>query len=497
MNRFINTKAIKKEVLGHKPVYAILAVILLGAFAVRVYRVDTTLGFYFDQGRDAKVIWDLWHNGDFFLIGPTTGIEGIFRGPFYYYLIAPFYFLGGGNPVWPSVFLSFTTVVAIFIAYLLGKKIHSREAGLIAALISGFSFFMIFASKWLSNPTPMLVLSMLLILAMTLVMEGKRWAWTAISFIAGLSLFHFGSSGEFFYFPALGIFAVWQRKTLNLKIITVSAILFLSTAFPLVLFDIRNEGILSGNIAKFITKEETFETSFSEVFRQRIKFYHDTFVFKIFTIPSPLTKAATATTAFVFLFLLPKFLKNRYIVLLFLVFFSPLIGFLFFQGNQGNIYDYYLTGYYLIFILLFSVVLGSVWRYPLGKAFVIIFLLAFFVSNKEIVWNNINDNADGESTVLLGNEVRAVEWIEQDAGGSRYNADVYVPPVIPHAYDYLFRWTGANLADEQVALLYTLYEVDNPHPERLEAWLERQAGIGVVEEEASFGGITVQRRVRI
>ena len=53
------------------------------------------------------------------------------------------------------------------------------------------------------------------------------------------------------------------------------------------------------------------------------------------------------------------------------------------------------------------------------------------------------------------------------------------------------------LREKQISLLYTLYEVDPPHPERLEVWLKRQATIGMVEEEAAFGGIVVQRRKRI
>jgi hypothetical protein len=57
--------------------------------------------------------------------------------------------------------------------------------------------------------------------------------------------------------------------------------------------------------------------------------------------------------------------------------------------------------------------------------------------------------------------------------------------------------TGSRLVDEHVDLLYTLYEVDPPHPERLQSWMDRQKGIGVVEYEESFGGITVQRRSRI
>src|SRR3990170_231651 len=75
----------------------ILFTLLLLAFLVRIYRIDSLLGFYFDQGRDANVIWDLWHKGKFFLIGPTTGIEGVFRGPWYYWLIAPFYLLARGD----------------------------------------------------------------------------------------------------------------------------------------------------------------------------------------------------------------------------------------------------------------------------------------------------------------------------------------------------------------------------------------------------------------
>ncbi len=53
-----------------------------------------------------------------------------------------------------------------------------------------------------------------------------------------------------------------------------------------------------------------------------------------------------------------------------------------------------------------------------------------------------------------------------------------------------------NLAG-QVPLLYTLHEEDPQHPERLEAWHARQEGIGEIEEEVSFGGITVQRRKRL
>jgi hypothetical protein len=103
----------------------------------------------------------------------------------------------------------------------------------------------------------------------------------------------------------------------------------------------------------------------------------------------------------------------------------------------------------------------------------------------------------GPTEIVLQNQLIAVNWIKFDAGEEKFNIDVYVPPVIPHSYDYLFLWNNIKQETNQTILLYTLYEVDPPHPERLEAWLKRQEKIGKVIYEEKFGGITVQRRERI
>lgn len=492
----------KKEIKKHRIFYAFLFFIFAASFYLRVYRTDQVLGFYFDQGRDALVIWDLIHHHRFFLIGPTTGIAGIFRGPFYYYLITPFYLLGNGNPVWPSAFLAFTSVVAIFFMYYLGAKINGRGTGVIAAILGGFSFYIIYASRWLSNPTPMLLLSMLLIWGMLLVTEGKRWAWLLISFVAGCSLFHFGSAGEFFYFPALFIFAIWQRRTLNKKIIFWAAVLFAATAAPQAIFDVRHDGILRNNIKDFLFNRGSFKTNFWDVARTRFAFYYDVFTSKLFDARHEKEQILMAVPAIVLLIELPKIFKNNLVKILLLVFVAPLIGLLFFQGNFGNIYDYYLTGYYLIFLLLFAIGLGIIWKNNYGKAFVAFFVFVFLLANVPLVWSRINDGLTGPNTIAFGNQKQAIDWVYQDVGAGKFNIDVYVPPVIPYAYDYLFKWIGTTKYNhlpetENVSTLYTLYEADPPHPERLDAWLARQKGIGEVESTATFGGITVQKRKRI
>src|SRR5258708_14636072 len=101
-------KKIKLEISAHKFIYFTLSIILIAGFFVRVYRLPEVLGFYFDQGRDALVIWDLIHSHKFFLIGPTTGLAGIFRGPSFFFLLVPFFWFVMEILFWPYLFLHFT-----------------------------------------------------------------------------------------------------------------------------------------------------------------------------------------------------------------------------------------------------------------------------------------------------------------------------------------------------------------------------------------------------
>ncbi len=144
---------LKSEVLSHKIIYLLLSVIILLAIFLRVYRTNELLWFFYDQGRDALVIWEFIKNGKPFLIGPITGLVGIYRGPFYYYLISPAYFISNGNPGGAAAFLGFLNALGLIIVFALGSKI-SRWVGLVAAFLGAVSFNWIRNDRWLSNPSP-------------------------------------------------------------------------------------------------------------------------------------------------------------------------------------------------------------------------------------------------------------------------------------------------------------------------------------------------------
>ncbi len=518
---------INDEVSSHRVIYFLLSTVLLTSLFVRIYRTEDLLGFYYDQGRDALVIWKLLHEGKPFLIGPVTGLAGIFLGPLYYYLIAPFYLIGGGDPGFPAIFLSLTTVFALMILYYLAWKMHSRIAGLIAVVIGGLSYYLVLAARWLSNPTPMFLLSMLILWNMWSILTKDNvsninrklnWSWISLALLLGISL-QFESASAIFYIPMFVVFAIWQWKKLpNFRTLLFAILIFLFTFLPQILFDLRHDHVIYESFKRVLVAEKSFRNPInSENIEFKKTFFWNILDSKIFPGYVKWSKLfyLSALLGITVLFLK----KHKEIILLLIFLGVPLIGYFIFQGNEGHIYDYYTTGYYFPLILLFSVGLSVLWKNFFGKILILYFLFVFLNLNIKLIRNYLTAPYGGSVGISLGTELQAIDWIyrqgncegilrytQDDKSTCQFNVDIYVPPVIPHSYEYLLNWRGDKfcgdslcgyITNKNVPVLYTLFEEDPPHPERLGAWLSRQKGIGFVEEEKRFGNITVQRRLRI
>jgi 4-amino-4-deoxy-L-arabinose transferase-like glycosyltransferase len=508
--KYSNT--IKKEIKSHTTFYILLSAIFFLAFFLRVYRLNDLMGFYYDQGRDALVIWRLLYEGKLFLVGPVTGLAGIFLGPLYYYLIAPFYFLGGGNPLYPAVLLALLATLAIVVVYILGYKIHSKLAGLVAVVIASFSFYIVQAGRWLSNPTPILLTSVLLFWMMWEIVnqsKSKRinMLWIAVSVLVGVSL-QFESASAVFYLPIIFVFALWQRRKLpSIKYIFLSFFIFFVTLLPQIAFNFRHDNLLLKSFQRVLITEQSFKLSFWDVLMTRLEYFWTVFYSKIIPEKSLSVAVFTLMSLFSLLSTENKVVKTKVLPLFSIFLMTPMLFYILFQGNFGNIFDYYMSGYYLPMILLFSIGLIEAWKSSLGKIVMVVFLYLFLTTNLSMLKNHLTSGVNGPEAITLVNQITAVDYVLQKGKEHKeFNVDFYVPPVIPHAYDYLFLWRGNILCgdnlcglqlNKQVDVIYTPYEVDSTHPHRLGAWLERQDKVGVVEEEKRFGGIVVQRRKRL
>jgi len=514
-------KKIIKEIKEYKLIYFLLLLILIISAFFRWYRLGDLLGFYYDQGRDALKALEIVNFKDFPAIGPTTGIAGLFLGPFWFYLLAPFYFIGQGSPAVAASFIAFFDLGTIFVLYLLGKEFYNRYLGLFSAFLWGFSYYLVRSTRWFSNPSPLPFLVMLLIYGLAKVIFKKQEKYLILVAVClALSLQLEAASAVFFFPSLLAIWLVFKPKLKNKKNLFYSIVAFLVFLIPQGLFEIKNNFLMTKNFLNFNKGEINTDTQTWGVpnwafLKERSVEYFKILFSKLEVNPLPDKGAKFLTGSqilsvfwliFVFYqiwaFFKSKSEQNGLTFLLIIFLFLPLLFLFFFTGNYGQLYDYYLTGFFPAFIILFAI---FAFKFLNKKIYIPIFAMIviwFLNGNLLYLKGYLTADVNGQDHISLGNQLEVIDWIYQDADGENFNVDIYVPPVIPYSYQYLFQWYGQKNygyqpISDQVPLLYVIWEVDKPHIILLDAWLAREDDVADTIKTEKFGGINVERRLRI
>ena len=67
----------------------LIGIIILFAFILRVWKIDTDLLYHRDQGLVAMDIYKIWHDKKISLLGAPTDVDGLFHSPVYYWILTP------------------------------------------------------------------------------------------------------------------------------------------------------------------------------------------------------------------------------------------------------------------------------------------------------------------------------------------------------------------------------------------------------------------------
>src|ERR1035437_7871157 len=107
--------------------FIFLPLILLFAFLLRT-RMFLYGDFYFlvDQARDLLLTKGIVVDHTLTLIGARTGLGGLFHGPIWFYIIAPFFFLFGGDPFFTLVPLFLIVSLSLVVlGFFVGWRLHN------------------------------------------------------------------------------------------------------------------------------------------------------------------------------------------------------------------------------------------------------------------------------------------------------------------------------------------------------------------------------------
>lgn len=244
----------------HRTEGIILFVISIVALCIRLYKIDEYLTYLGDEGRDVRIVRDLITKGDLPFIGPQTSVGNMYLGPLYYYLMAPFLFLSGLNPVGPAIMNALLGVIAVLLTWYVSRDWFGSKSALITASLYALSPIAIIYSRSSWNPNPMPIFALLSIYGIYQVWQNKKDNWLLVigfTFAAALQMHYLG----LLLGPTLFIFWILRLRVLKtgtceLKLFwkkTLSMIaVFLLMMSPLFLFDFKHQGVNFSAMTKLV-----------------------------------------------------------------------------------------------------------------------------------------------------------------------------------------------------------------------------------------------------
>lgn len=491
--------------------YFFLFLILLIGSWLRISGILTnSFAFTYDVGRDLLAVQQIVENYKIPLIGQTTGLAGVFYGPWWYYILAIPYILSSGNPQFVAMFIATTGILTALLGYILGKKIDGIFLGLLFASLLAFSPVMIGISSQIWNPNlaPLLVMILLLVyykifVAFKTHKNGKIDLWFLLTgILCGLLIdteIVFGILLSFSLFISLVVFF---RKKLRIKqyLVLITGVFFMF--LPRVIFDLRHDFLMTKKIISLFTNsssQSTFSFSlnlntlsiFENLWKETVSGSNTVIGIILFLVIFSLlrfSKKISDIQAF--------FLKTTFIIIL--------VFYLFLEIMFKAVWGHYIVGLPIFFILLLSLAI-TVFKNNYKKFLPIIIissvLISFISLNPVKIFNSITSPLWEGNAAVYRNQVAVIKYIYEQANGKRFNYAVYTPPIHDFTYRYLFSWYGKKNygyvpSVEKESLFFLIMEPDYEHPFRLKDWREVRKDDGkILKEEIIKGGIAVQSRV--
>src|SRR3990167_11336272 len=129
----MNSTNIKKVVLENGVLILFLLLVLVGLY-LRFWNFENSISFGWDQARDAWKTRALL-GGKWVFDGPRTGVGHFHLGPLWFYLLWPFYYLTGWDPI-GAIYLNFFVNIFNFVAlFWVTRKVFSDNAALFVTFL--------------------------------------------------------------------------------------------------------------------------------------------------------------------------------------------------------------------------------------------------------------------------------------------------------------------------------------------------------------------------
>jgi hypothetical protein len=439
--------------------------------ALRLYNLNGFLYFIYDLGRDMAK-WSDILAGDITLIGPTTGLPGLFLGPLWYYVGLPGFVLSGGSPVGQSVYLILLSALAFPGFWWLKEQLFDQQKkekeNVSEKKLSQFLgwlclvLFIIVPGSIISSTmiwNPLLAAPMMIgaLFAFWKVRHTERkLLWLGLGFLLiGLTL-----QSEFayaiFFLPVLGLAIPWMMQRFKIVDFLVAGSSVAVTLIPQALFEIRHQFLMTTSLfhglsdsSKNVSWMQQFANRPMQLIDVTVDFFNgpdqNIWLFRgiilamcaagIFSVWQENRQKNQPTNLYL----------KKLLVMFALI---PYPFYLLWRGNDGNFFAYYVTPHFVFIVPLF--VLGleyigqQLWRRETwGKLTTGILttaiLLPIVVASTQHWLGTIGNPVNQAGLTAMTTAVAEAYKLQAPQDSATL---VLTPNIYSVHYDYLFRWYG-------------------------------------------------------
>lgn len=462
--------------------------------------------FTYDQGRDFIEVSKIL-GGNLTLIGPTTGIHGIFYGPWWYYFLAPILFFAKGDPKIVAVVFGLISIATLVALYLLTLKIIGNKliSLLVILIVSASSSWIVLTLIW--SPT----LTTILLVFYFMILLGISKSPTRINFfIYGVVLMLIAdTSASFtaFIVPfSLIITPLVFRNILLRKELVFSYLGVLVVASPRIMFEIKNKFLMSKTFLSFLNEPKVYGPTTQ--IQERIVFRANDYLEMFSELFAKNSKSVSILILFALIIVLTMILRTRKLRTLisndFLFKYTTLLTlatFVYFVLYPDNVWRYYLVGVPIAILVLFSFFLKYLLKILRTQIVVlcIIALLVFNIQPKLFIFDNKWQGSGADYV----NQVRVLDYISEQ-NPRNYTIQFFTSSMIDYPFMYLtamYEKIGKlKPSDGNIKYKYLVirdYNVKNPYKDY---WYDQQTqdSLQIIETKTFPGEILLEvHRIRL
>lgn len=487
------------ELLANKYHYLLLLiVIILSGFIRYKPLIEGNFPFLFDHGRDMVDVKKIVVEHNLTLIGPFTGLKGVFHGALHYYLLAIPFILTGGNPASPTYFLATLSLIGIISIYFIYSRLFNRTTALLAAIIFAFATGSLDATKHFWNPHWIPFLMIFWLAAFYTGIFLRRIHLVTAFFLAGIIAQCDIAFGIVLIPVMLAGMLIFQRNLFATKYFVLSILAFIMTFSTHILFELRHDFLMTNAIFNLLRGNNT-SLGLPIEFPTRI-------YYRIDELQKATIFSLTGDKVLAYIFLLVSgsaiFLSNlkkqkKELTTFFFLLLPPIVYLLFFLLYPRAAWSWYWVGlqvpYYFTVAYAFWVLSKAIpkSKYVLSAVIIIFSVMALIPGPTDFL-----ETEPG----IFNNEMRAIQTVYNDANGRPFGLFVYTPPIYTYHYDYLTWWYArsnniSQPGQSKQELFYLILEEDKQNPHAPTGWKETVVKEGkTIWTKKLPGNLTVERR---